>query len=128
MGKELEKINEVSFRVIGACVEVHKSLGCGLLESAYRKCLESEFRSSGLEFKSELEVPVVYKGVRVDKAYRLDFLIEDLVILEIKSVHELCTKHKMQLLTYLRLANKKLGLLVNFGKPMLKQGIVRVIN
>jgi len=124
----MERLNEISARVIRAGIEVHRALGCGLLESAYHRCLESELRFDGLKVKSEVELPVVYRDVRLEKGYRIDLLVEDSVIIEIKSIAEINTKHRMQLLTYLRLADKRLGLLMNFGKPLLRDGIVRLIN
>ena len=124
----MDRINEISSEIIKAGIEVHRALGCGLLESAYQKCLASELRLNGLRVESEVELPVVYRDMRLEKAYRVDLLVERTVIVEIKSVAEVSTKHRMQLLTYLRLANKKLGLLINFGRPLLRDGIVRVIN
>ena len=124
----MKRINEISSKIIRASIEVHKNLGCGLLESAYHKCLEYELKSNGFKVESELELPVYYKNIKLGKAYRIDLLVEESVIVEVKSIAETNTKQRMQLLTYLRLANKKLGLLINFGKPMLKEGIVRIIN
>ena len=112
-------------RVLGLALEVHRALGPGLLESAYSECLEHEFTLDGLGFAREVPVPLVYKGKSIPCAYRLDFLVEDKLILEIKSVEGLEQIHQAQLLTYLRLTGKKTGLLLNFNERLLKDGIMR---
>jgi len=112
-------------RIIGAAIAVHKALGPGLLESAYEACLCHELRLLGLRFKREIDIPAEYKGVKLDCAYRLDLLVEGKVIVEVKSVETLLPIHEAQLLTYLRLAGKRVGLLINFNVPVLKKGIIR---
>ena len=111
--------------VIGAAIEVHRHLGPGLLESAYEECLCHELHLRGLEFKRQLEIPVLYKGLKLDCGYKLDLVVQEEVILELKSVEKLLPVHEAQLLTYLRLAGKKVGLLINFNVPSLTQGIIR---
>lgn len=120
--------NIISNKVIGAAIEVHRTLGPGLLESAYQDCLKHELNRIGLEFESESPVALNYKGLIVGEAYRLDLLIENKVIIELKTVSKLLDIHKTQLLTYLRLTNKKLGLLINFNEILLKHGINRIVN
>ncbi len=112
--------------VIGSAIEVHRALGPGLLESAYQKCLGIEFDSRGLHFEREVEIPVLYRGVRIEPAYRADFVIDGRLIVEVKSVAKLDPIHKAQLLTYLKLTSIPLGLLLNFNGPTLKEGIVRM--
>ncbi|MBS4073362.1 MAG: GxxExxY protein [Algoriphagus sp.] len=120
--------NEISSQVIGAAIEVHKQLGPGLLESSYEACLHYELRERGLEVKSQVLVPILYKGFQLDAGYRLDILVENRVVLEIKSVEELEGIHTAQLLTYLRLTKLKLGLLINFNSVKLIDGVKRVAN
>jgi len=120
--------NVIANKVIGAAIEVHKTLGPGLLESAYHDCLKHELKCVGLGFESESQVAVKYKGLIVGEAYRLDLLIENRVIVELKTVSKVLDIHKAQLLTYLRLTDKKLGLLINFNEILLKHGIKRVAN
>ena len=114
-------------KVIGAAIEVHRVLGPGLLESAYQECLCHELRLSGLSFKREAPLPVLYKGIRLDCGYRLDLVVEGQVIVEVKSVERLLPIHEAQLLTYLRLAQIHTGLLLNFNVPALRQGIKRMV-
>lgn len=120
--------NEISSQVIGAAIEVHKQLGPGLLESSYEACLHYELRERGLEVKSQVLVPILYKGFQLDAGNRLDILVENRVVLEIKSVEELEGIHTAQLLTYLRLTKLKLGLLINFNSVKLIDGVKRVAN
>ena len=120
--------NIIANKVIGAAIEVHRTLGPGLLESAYHDCLKYELNCVGLEFESESPVLLNYKGLIVGEAYRLDLLIENKVIIELKTVSKLLDIHKTQLLTYLRLTNKKPGLLINFNEILLKHGINRIAN
>ena len=120
--------NTIANKVIGAAIEVHRTLGPGLLESAYQDCLKYELNCIGLEFESESLVTLNYKGLIVGEAYRLDLLIENKVIIELKTVSKLLDIHKTQLLTYLRLTNKRLGLLINFNEILLKHGINRIAN
>ena len=118
----------LSRSIIGAAIAVHKSLGPGLLESAYEACLAAEFRHQGLSFNRQVPVMVRYRGEVVDCAYRLDFLVEDRVIVEIKSVDKLGPVHQAQLLSYLRLTTKCLGLLINFNVPKLIDGVQRLVH
>jgi GxxExxY protein len=116
-----------SFQVIGLCMEVHRELGPGLLESAYEEALAYEFTQAGLAFERQREMPLPYKGVKLNCGYRLDFLVEGQLILELKAVGELLPVHHAQLLTYLKLERRSLGLLINFNVPVLKAGISRVV-
>jgi GxxExxY protein len=116
---------ELTELIIGAAIEVHKTLGPGLLESVYELCLCHELRLRGIRFERQIDIPAEYKGVKLDCAYRLDLLIEGRVIVEVKSVETLLPIHEAQLLTYLRLAAKRVGLLINFNTPVLKKGIIR---
>lgn len=119
--------DKITEQIIGAAIEVHRQLGPGLLESAYQHCMAYELSQRGVRFQMEKPLPVQYKNVLLDCGYRLDFLVEDLVIVELKAVHELNDLHKAQLLTYLKLANLKLGLLLNFNVTLLKRkGIQRI--
>jgi GxxExxY protein len=118
---------ELTSQIIGAAIDVHKTIGPGLLESAYQTCLAQEFRLRGISFEIEKPVPITYKGIQLDCGYRLDFLIEMKIIVEIKSVECLMPIHQAQVLTYLRLTKCSLGLLINFNVPILKSGIKRII-
>jgi GxxExxY protein len=119
--------NELSNRIIGCAIEVHRQLGPGLLESAYQECLFYELKISGLEVQKEKPMPIVYKDVKLDHGYRIDLLVENKVVIEIKTVEVLNDVHTAQVLTYLKLGNYKLGLLLNFHVAILKEGIKRVI-
>jgi len=120
--------NELSTIIIGLAIEVHKQLGPGLLESSYEHCLAYELRANGLNLKQQVALPIVYKRVKLDAGYRIDLLVEDKVIVEIKAVDVLADIHSAQLLTYLKLRDLKIGLLINFNNVVLKEGIKRVIN
>ncbi|WP_081752790.1 GxxExxY protein [Kallotenue papyrolyticum] len=120
--------DRVSREVIGAAIEVHKTLGPGLLESAYEACLCYELQLRGIAFERQVPLPIVYKGVRLDCGYRLDLLVENLLIIELKAVEQIEPIHDAQLLTYLRLTGIWLGLLINFNVPVLRQGIKRLVN
>jgi GxxExxY protein len=120
--------NVISRRVIGAAIQVHSALGPGLLESAYAACLATELRLQGIRFKREVPLPVGYKGVKIDNGYRIDFVVEGLIIVELKTVDRLHLVHLTQLLTYLRLADLRLGLLINFNVAVLRDGLRRVVN
>ncbi|HEC17978.1 MAG TPA: GxxExxY protein [Gammaproteobacteria bacterium] len=120
--------NALANELIGAAIEVHKHLGPGLMESAFQTCLSRELTLRGLSFESEVPVAVDYKGVAVEDAYRVDLLVGDKLIVELKTVASLSEIHKAQLLTYLRLTHRKLGLLINFNEQLLKHGIQRVVN
>ena len=118
--------NKVTEAVIGAAIEVHRHLGPGLLESAYQVCLARELALRGIAFEQEMQLPLEYKGVKLDCGYRLDFLVEQAVVVELKTVDALQPVHEAQLLTYLRLTGCKIGLLINFNVPILKQGLKRM--
>jgi GxxExxY protein len=118
---------ELTKEIIGAAIEVHRALGPGLLESAYEACLCHELRLRNLNFTSQIPVPVLYKDVRLDCGYRIDICVADRVIVELKSVEALTDLHKAQLLTYLRISKKRVGLLMNFNVPVLKDGIERMV-
>ena len=120
--------NEITKLVIGFAIEVHRALGPGLLESAYEECLCYELAREGIRFQRQVALPVRYKGVTLDCGYRMDLLLDNLVIIEIKAVESLCAIHEAQLLTYLKLAEKPVALLINFNVPVLKQGLKRIVN
>lgn len=119
--------NDVTRRIIGCAIEVHKSLGPGLLESAYEECLSIELTRKGLNISRQLPVPVVYKEIKLECGYRIDILVENIVVIELKVVEEFNPVHFAQILTYMRFSNKKVGLLINFNVPVLKRGIKRFI-
>ncbi len=123
--RDVQELNIITEATIGAAIEVHKKLGPGLLESAYKECLAREFTLRGINFEKEKPLPVEYKGVRLECGYRLDFLIEGCVVLELKSIEAIAPIHEAQLLTYLRLGNWKLGLLLNFNVSKLTEGGIR---
>lgn len=120
--------HELSKIVIECAFTVHSRLGPGLLETAYEVCLAHELRKRGLKVESQVALPLVYDGVRLEAGYRIDLLVEDLVIVEVKAVDEIAPIHQAQLISYLRLANKSLGLLMNFHVPRMKNGIKRFVN
>src|SRR5690242_13553469 len=120
--------NEITEKVIGAAIEVHRHLGPGLLESAYEECLCYELSRLGVKFDRQVHLPIDYKGLHLDCAYRLDFVVEGLVIVEMKAIEELLPIHKAQVLTYMRASRKRVGLLINFNVSALKNGIKRIVN
>jgi GxxExxY protein len=120
--------NELSNIIIGKAIEVHRVLGPGLLESAYRQCLFYELGNLGLKVEMEKSLPINYKGIEIDHGYRIDLLINDLVVVELKTVETIIDVHEAQVLTYLKLGNYKLGLLINFNVKLLKNGIKRFVN
>ena len=122
------ELNEISGKIIECAIKVHKVLGPGLLESTYEVCLVHELRKLGLRVESQVFLPVIYDGIEIDAGYRIDVLVENAVIVELKSVEQLLPIHEAQLLTYLRLNQKKLGLLINFNVAILKNGIKRRVN
>ncbi len=121
-------INEISGKIIGCAIEVHRLLGPGLLESAYKECLYYELLQAGLSVSKEVPMPIVYKEVKLDHGYRLDLLVENQIVIELKAVDALIDVHIAQVLTYLKLGKYKLGLLMNFQVPLIKDGIKRIIN
>ena len=121
---DYDKITEI---IIGCAIEVHRELGPGMLENAYKECLAYELREHGLEVKCEVPVPVIYKEITLNCGYRIDMLVEDKIILELKSVEMLNSVHEAQILTYMRFAEKPIGLLINFNTKLLKHGIKRYI-
>ena len=121
-------INELSGIVIGAAIEVHKVLGPGLLESAYESCLCHELQLKNVRFERQKPLSISYKGVALDCGYRLDIVVQDLLILEIKATDRIEPIHRAQLLTYLKLSGLSLGLLMNFNVPVMREGIARVAN
>ena len=120
--------NDISGKIIGCAIEVHKSLGPGLLESAYEECLFFELQEAGLKVERQKALPVVYKDVKLEAGYRIDLLIEGKVVVELKSVEALNDVHTAQVLTYLKLSGCKLGLLINFNVYRLADGIKRLVN
>ena len=122
------KEDELSNEIIGAAIEVHRNLGPGLLESAYEECLCYEFVNRGIKYERQKLLPVAYKGTKLDCGYRLDVVVNDLVVLELKAVDQIQPIHSAQLLTYLKLSNLKLGILINFNVTVLKSGIKRSVN
>ncbi len=125
---KIKDINKLTGEIIGAAIEVHKTLGPGLLESAYEECLCHELKLRGIPYERQKELPIEYKGVKLDCGYRLDIVAEQSLIVELKSCERLEPIHKAQLLTYLKLTGIKVGLLINFNVPVLKEGIKRLSN
>ena len=122
------EINDITKQVINRAIEVHRTLGPGLLESAYLECLYYELKHSGLSVIKEKPLPIIYKDVRLEQGYRLDLLVENKVVIELKAVEAFCDAHHAQILTYLRLGGYPIGLLINFHAPLLKNGIKRFAN
>lgn len=118
---------DLTERIIGAAIAVHRALGPGLLESVYQACFSAELRALGIAHQRELPVPIVYRGERIETAFRLDFIVEDIVVVETKAIEKLLPVHEAQLLSHMRLLNKQVGLLINFNVPVLKDGIRRRI-
>ncbi len=123
-----EQYNQLSERIIACCIAVHKELGPGLLESVYEAALALEFKHAGIKFSRQVHLPVFYKGVDIDQHFRMDMLVEDAIILELKAIEFVLPVHEVILVTYLKLANKKLGLLINFHEDKLTKGIKRKVN
>ncbi|RPI73194.1 MAG: GxxExxY protein [Desulfobacteraceae bacterium] len=126
--KNPSALNALSHRVIGCAMKVHSALGPGLLESTYEACLEHELQKADISLKRQMALPVQYDGILIDCGYRVDLLVEDQIILELKSIDRLAPIHEAQLLTYLKLANLNLGLLINFNVLHLRNGIKRIVN
>lgn len=122
------ELNNISGAVVDAAIRVHSALGPGLLESAYEACLKYELEKRGLNVKQQVALPVVYRGMKIDLGYRLDLLVEDAIIVELKAVEKLTPLHEAQLLSYLKLSGKKIGLLINFNVTRLRDGIKRMVN
>jgi GxxExxY protein len=122
------ELSELSGKIIGNAIEVHKVLGPGLLESAYEQCLMYELKRLNLKVEQQKSLPIIYKTIKLDCGYRMDLVVEDKIIIELKSVEKILPIHKAQVLSYLKLAKYKLGLLINFNVNYLKDGIVRLVN
>jgi len=127
MSTDNKELNELSYKAIGCAYKVHTELGPGLLESTYEVCLHFEMTNSGLFVEKQKELPLVYNDIKLEAGYRIDLLVEKKVIIEIKSVEAIAPVHKAQILTYMKLANVRLGLLINFNTVDLKRGIERFI-
>ncbi|MFN8384141.1 MAG: GxxExxY protein [Anaerolineales bacterium] len=121
----IDELNKITEAIIGAAIEVHRNLGPGLLESAYRECLRYELLQQEYEVFQEVPLPLIYKGIKLDCGYRLDLLVNDAVIVEIKSVESLAPIHEAQLLSYLKISGGKVGLLLNFNVKILKYGGIK---
>ena len=121
-------INQLSSKIIGAAIQVHKALGPGLLESAYEECICHELSSQSSSIERQKPLAINYKGVKLDCGYRLDIVVENTIILELKSCEKIEPIHKAQLLTYLKLSGLNLGLILNFNVPVMRDGIVRIVN
>ncbi len=119
------EINQITEKIIGCAINVHRALGPGLLESAYEECLAFELENAGLKIERQKPVPVVYKDIKLDCGYRIDILVENEVIIELKTVEAIIPVHEAQILTYMKFANKQIGLLLNFNVTLLKNGIKR---
>ena len=127
--EEKDRLDQITESIIGAAIKEHRALGPGLLESVYQLCMVIELKRMGMRVQSEVPIQIYYLGEKIsEEGLRLDLLVEDTIIIELKSVEEVKPVHKKQLLTYLRLANKPLGLLINFNEVLLKNGITRIIN
>ena len=120
--------NEIAKQIIDAAYKIHKALGPGLLESVYETLLAHVLEKRGFNVRRQVPVPIVYEGISFNEGFRADLIVEDKVIVELKSVENVAPVHKKQLLTYLRLADKRLGLLINFGSSLLREGVTRVVN
>jgi GxxExxY protein len=128
MSKSKEEIELVATQLVDSMLAVHRELGPGLLESTYQACLAYELRERGIEVRCEVELPVKYKGLDIEAGYRIDMLVSDCIVIENKSVQELVPIHEAQLLTYMKLSGCRLGFLVNWNVPLIKDGIKRIVN
>jgi GxxExxY protein len=126
--EEKDRFDQITRRIIGAAIEVHKTLGPGLLESAYQACLAFELRQIGYKVEEQKPLPVIYKDVKLDCGYRMDLLVEGAIVVEIKVIEQIAPIHDAQLLSYLRLSGKRVGLLINFRVRVLKNGLRRIVN
>lgn len=120
-------VNKLSNQIIGLAIEVHRNLGPGLLESVYQQCLTYEFNKSNIEFEMEKNIPIKYKNVLIDCAFRADFIVSNSIIVELKAVDKILPIHEAQLMTYMKITGIRLGLIINFNVKLLKQGIKRII-
>jgi GxxExxY protein len=127
-GKSLLRENEIATAIVDVAYKIHQTLGPGLLESSYEAVMIYELQKRGVAVSAQIPVPIVYESVRLDTGFRADIIVEDLVIVEIKSLEKLAPVHKKQLTTYLKLSGKRLGLLINFGEELIKNGITRIVN
>jgi GxxExxY protein len=127
MSKTLFQDQELTYKIIAAAIEVHRRLGPGLLEAVYRFCLCYELENIGLKYKQEVTVPIIYRDKKLDCGFRLDLLVENKVVVELKSIEVVLPIHEAQVLTYLRLMNKQVGLLINFNEPVLTKGVRRCV-
>jgi GxxExxY protein len=125
---ETPREDRITDKIIGAAIEVHRVLGPGLLESAYEECLCYELSQRELKFERQVPLPVAYKGIKLACGYKMDLLVDDLVVVELKTVESLLQVHSAQLLSYLRLSGKPVGLLINFNSPTIKSGLKRIVN
>jgi len=125
---EREKLNEISKIIVDACYSVHKEMGPGLLESVYELCLLKELSLKGVYVQSQVSIPLIYKGFELSKDFRIDILVENEIILELKAVDLIIPVHKAQIISYLKLADKRLSFLINFNVPLIKDGIQRIVN
>ncbi|MBN2893557.1 MAG: GxxExxY protein [Bacteroidales bacterium] len=123
-----EELNSLSKIVVDSAFSVHKEMGPGLLESIYELCLIKEFKLRGVNIRSQYSIPLMYKGYELSKDFRIDILVEDEIIIELKTVEFVLPVHKAQIISYLKLADKRLGFLINFNVPVLKEGIQRFVN
>jgi len=125
---EKQQLEQIAKMIVNASYVVHKEMGPGLLESVYELCLIEELKRNNLKVRNQVSIPLSYKGVELSKDFRIDILVENEIIIELKAVDILLPVHKAQIISYLKLANKQLGFLINFNVPIIKQGIQRVVN
>ena len=126
--KSRDELNEISGKIIEFAIKVHSALGPGMLEGAYEICLMHELVSNGFKVESQVSLPIIYNDIRLDAGYRIDLLVEDSVIIELKAIDRLMPVHEAQLLSYLRMSDRRLGLLINFNVKLLRDGLRRVVN
>ena len=125
---EIEEYNRLSREILDSCITVHREMGPGLLESVYELCLMKEFELRGIKAQNQVELPLFYKGHELQKLFRIDILVEKEIIIELKSAEQMIAVYEAQLISYLKLSNKKLGFLINFNVPLLKNGFKRFVN
>ena len=124
----VSRLNQLTEQIVGAAIEVHRQTGPGLMESVYEECLCYELSQLGLNFQRQVRLPIAYKGIKLDCGFKMDLLVEDAIVLELKTVDQLLPVHSAQLLTYLKLSGKKVGLLINFNESVLTKGLKRLVN